>query len=125
MAEILRFESAGGPAMLVEVDTRAIDEDDDIGLVSRQRGGVAVATTRLEDSLQSVEGAAVALLDTVQAVRRHERGMALDEVSLEVSLSLGVAGGVVVAKGSANAQAAVTLTWRRQPNDGSGSEGHS
>jgi hypothetical protein len=125
MAEIVRFQSADGLAMLVEVDVRAVDEDDDVGLVADRRGGVAVAATRLEDSLQSIEGAAVALMGTVQAVRSHEGGLPLDEVALEVSLSLGVAGGVVVAKGSANAHAAVTLTWRRRPNDGSGPEGHS
>jgi hypothetical protein len=41
--------------------------------------------------------------------------MALDEVSMDISLSLGVEGGVIVAKGSARAEASVTLTWRARP----------
>jgi Trypsin-co-occurring domain 1 len=36
----------------------------------------------------------------------------LDEVTLDLALSFGVEGGVVVAKGSAQAEASVTLTWK-------------
>jgi hypothetical protein len=38
--------------------------------------------------------------------------MQLGEASMSLGLSLGVEGGVIVAKGSAKAEASVTLTWR-------------
>jgi hypothetical protein len=66
----------------------------------------------LEDSLASVRGAAVAFMATVQQLRSWQDPMELDGVSMELALSLGVEGGVVVAKGSAKVEASVTLTWR-------------
>jgi hypothetical protein len=59
-----------------------------------------------------VRGSAVALLSVVNDLKSRTDAVALDEVSLDLALSFGVEGGVVVAKGSAKAEAAVTLTWR-------------
>jgi hypothetical protein len=111
--QIVRFRGAGGSEMLVEIDRPAIvDEDLDVGLVVERRSGpVADVTTRLEDSLASVEGASVALMSTVDELRKRDGGLRLSQVALELSLSFGVEGGVVVAKGTASAEATVTLTW--------------
>jgi hypothetical protein len=109
VAQVVRFEGADGSFMLVE-SLRATSGSD-IGLASDD-AGLAKAAVKLEDSLESVRGAAVALLSTVKDVKTQDSGMALDEVSLELGISLGVEGGVVVAKGSAKAETTVTLTWR-------------
>jgi hypothetical protein len=77
----------------------------DIELVAER--GVETAVTRLEDSLGSIRGAAVALMSSVAGMAKRP-----DEVQLEIALSLGIEGGVIVAKGSANASATVTLTWK-------------
>jgi hypothetical protein len=89
--------------MLVEVAQPARS---DVGLVADE-SGVTKAAARLEDSLVSIRGAATALMSTIDTMARRP-----DEVQLELGLSLGFEGGVVVAKGSAKAEAAVTLTWK-------------
>src|SRR3954447_15935728 len=98
--EIVRFRGEDGAAMLVELEAAEMaPKGSDVEVVVQRRDGVAEAATRLEDSLRSVEGAAVALMSTVQSLRQREGGMALNEAALELSLSFGVEGGVVVAKG--------------------------
>jgi len=109
MAQLVRFDGADGSVMLVEVVRSS--PGGDIGLTSDD-AGLAKAAVKLEDSLESVRGAAVALLSAVKDMKAEGAGVALDEVSLELGISLGVEGGVVVAKGSAKAEANVTLTWR-------------
>ena len=110
MAQLVRFEAEDGSFMWVET-TVAERSGAEIGLVADE-SGVAKAATRLEESLGSVKGSAVALLDVVDDLKRRGGGVELSEVSLELALSFGVEGGVVVAKGSAKAEASVTLTWR-------------
>lgn len=103
MAQVVRFEGDDGSYMLVQVT----EERRSVEPTSKGVSGEGVAR-RLEDSLASVRGAATALLATVEGMPKKP-----DEVSLELSLSFEVEGGIVVAKGSAKAEASVTLTWRR------------
>lgn len=112
MNKLVRFEGYDGSYMLVETTLRG--SSGDIGLVA---GGGAIdrAATKLEESFGSVRGAAIALLSTVRELR-GQGDIVLDEVTLDLALSFGVEGGVVVAKGSAQAEAAVTLTWRARPS---------
>lgn len=100
--------------MLVEVDRplRQAARSDVEAVIEPREGKPREAATRLEESLGSVQGAAVALMDTVDALQQRGGSVRLAEVSLDLSLSFGVEGGVVVAKGTASAQAAVRLTWR-------------
>jgi predicted nucleotidyltransferase len=114
MAEILRFSGQDGSFMLVEAarPERATASSDVEIVVEGKADSIAQAATRLESSLASVEGAAVALMDTVEALQKRDGGLGLAEVTLELTLSFGVEGGIVVAKGRADAQAGVTLTWR-------------
>lgn len=95
------------------VETTLPGTDSEIELVAKE-SGESKALTRLEDSLDSIRGAAVALMSTVSELRRRSDAMELAEVSLELGLSFGVEGGVIVAKGSAKAEASVTLTWRKE-----------
>ena len=110
MGEVVQFVGEDGSVMLVETTRQQTGSR--LDLVAGDDGGVAKAVTRLEDSLASVGGAAVALMATVQQLRSRRDAMELGEVSMELALSFGVEGGVVVAKGSARAEASVTLTWR-------------
>ncbi len=118
MGEIVRFDGQDGSFMWVEVvRPRVDDEDSEVGLVVDVGDGVRRATTALEDSLASVRGAAVALMATVSRIDAGEGRLELEEASLELGLSLGVEGGLVVAKGSASAEASVTLTWKARAGD--------
>lgn len=110
MGEVVKFVGEDGSLMLVE--TTRPQTGSRLELVAEKDGGVATAVTRLENSLASVRGAAVAFMATVQQLRSRQDPMELDEVSMQLALSFGVEGGVVVAKGSAKAEASVTLTWR-------------
>ena len=103
MAQRVKFEADDGSFMLVEITER---DGSDVGLVADESGEVK-AMTRLEDSLASLRGAAVALLGSMSGMAKRP-----DEVTLELALSFGVEGGVVVAKGSAKAEASATLTWK-------------
>jgi hypothetical protein len=117
----VQFDGDDGAFMLVDVvDAQAhvAIEDGaslDVELVSDDTG-VRRAAGKLEDSLESVRGAAVALMSTASQIPEGRGGLALDEISLEVGVRLGVEGGVLVAKGSAEAAVLVTLTWRRSTN---------
>lgn len=107
---LVRFEGQDGSSMWVE--TMPAPGGSRLDLVTREGGDGATVVTRLEDSLASVRGAAVAFMATVDELRKRDAPMALDEVSMDLALSLGVEGGVIVAKGSARAEVSVTLTWR-------------
>jgi hypothetical protein len=113
MGELVKFEGEDGLFMWVE--TTRPDSESRLDLVEKTDGGAATAVMRLEDSLASVQGAAVAFMATVGELKGRQAAMDLDEVSLELGLSVGVEGGVIVAKGSAKAEAVVTLTWRAPP----------
>lgn len=114
MAEIARFTSTDGSVMLVEVDDprRLGLEESDVEEVSDGAQGVVTVATRIEDSLSSVGGVATALMTTLDAVQ-SKGGLALDEATLEFGLSFAAEGGVIVAKGKAEAKANIALTWRR------------
>jgi thymidine phosphorylase len=112
MAELVRFEAGDGSFMWVET-TGALEASRLDLVVKREGREGSTAVTRLEDSLASVRGAAVALMATVDELKKRQAPMALNEVSMDLALSLGIEGGVIVAKGSAKAEASVTLTWRR------------
>lgn len=108
---LVRFEGEDGSAMWVE--TMPVPGGSRLDLIAKEAGGDgATVVTRLEDSLASVRGAAVAFMATVDELRKRDAPMTLDEVSMGLALSLGVEGGVIVAKGSAKAEVSVTLTWR-------------
>jgi thymidine phosphorylase len=94
------------------VETTPLNGGSRLDLVAKEDGTAMAAVTKLEDSLASVRGAAVAFLAAVDELRKRQAPMALAEVSMDLALSLGVEGGVIVAKGSARAEASVTLTWR-------------
>lgn len=121
MSEVVKFEGRDGAFMWVEID-RAValdrvvaEERAEIEVVVDPGDGATKATAALEQSLASIRGAAVAMMATVKDIDDRDDRIALDEVSLELGLSFRVEGGVIVTKGSAGAEASVTLTWRARP----------
>jgi hypothetical protein len=118
MGELVRFEGGDAAFMWVELPRRmervqgSVAERGEVEVLVDPGDGVRRATTALENSLESVRGAALALMSSVSQIGAAAGDLALGEVSLELGLSVGVEGGVIVAKGSAEAHAAVTLTWK-------------
>lgn len=110
MSELVRFEGNDGSFMWVEVSS-VHARDSEIELVVDEGDGIKKATTALERSMGSVRGAAAALMATLPEIIDRDDRVELHVVSLEFGLSFGVEGGVIVAKGSARAEATVTLTW--------------
>ena len=102
MVDIVRYDGANGEFMLVE--TRLAPSD--VQLVADESSFTRVST-QLENSLGSIRGASVALLSVLQTMERQP-----EEATIELELAFGVEGGVLVAKGSAHAQATVTLKWK-------------
>lgn len=108
-AHLVRFESVDGAFMWVELTGR--DVTSDIELVAKDSDGHK-AIARLEDSLASVQGAAVALTNAIAGLEHTNGRLSLSEASLELALAFGIEGSAIVAKGSAHAQASVRLTWQ-------------
>jgi hypothetical protein len=103
MKQLVRFEGEDGSFMWVEAE---VPVESDVGLVVDAEDENK-ALTRLEDSMKSLRGAATALLSTIGGMAERP-----NEVTLELGLSFAVEGGVIVAKGSATAEASVSLMWR-------------
>lgn len=116
MPQLVRFEGRDGSFMVVE--TMPVIDESRFEQVGAGEGEPAKAIARLEDALGSVQGAAVAFMATVEELRRRDADMVLDEVSMDVALSFGAEGGVIVAKGSVRAEASVRLTWRAKDDTG-------
>jgi hypothetical protein len=98
------------------------DEEDPAGLVpaaSQPATGPLIAKAD-----ETVQAALDDLTPALTATTKKLRAFAADEVTVEFGLVLGVEGGVIVAKGSAEVHFTVTLTWTRQeqgaPAEGSG-----
>src|SRR5438067_1925271 len=99
MKQLVRFEGEDGSFMWVEVEEPM---GSDVGLVVDATDETK-ALTRLEDSMRSLRGASTALMSAVGDMARRP-----NEVTLELGLSFAVEGGLIVAKGSARAEASVT-----------------
>ena len=108
MKQLVRFEGEDNTSMWVEID---VQEGREIGLVAEE-SREATAVTRLEDSLTSLRGAARALGTAIDGMPQKPT-----EVTLDLAISFGVEGGVIVAKGSARAEASVSLTWKSSPDN--------
>jgi len=104
----------GGGAIVVEVAAGSVP--DELVLASSDPGSVAARARRtLEESLAHVLPAVRALRDSVVAV-------APDEAQVEFSLNIGGETGLVFAKGTAEVNFKVTMTWRR--GEPASSDGH-
>jgi len=67
---------------------------------------------------ETVQAALDDLTPAITATTGRLRKLAADEVTVEFGIVLGVEGGVIVAKGSAEVHFTVTLTWKQPDKDG-------
>jgi hypothetical protein len=66
---------------------------------------------------ETVQAALDDLEPAITATTNKLRAFAADEVTVEFGIVLGVEGGVIVAKGSAEVHFTVTLSWKRADGD--------
>jgi hypothetical protein len=66
---------------------------------------------------ETVQAALDDLKPAIAATTSRLRELAADEVTVEFGLVLGVEGGVVIAKGTAEVHFTVTLSWKRPDDD--------
>jgi hypothetical protein len=67
---------------------------------------------------ETVQAALDELTPAITATTSRLRAFAADEVTVEFGLVLGVEGGVIIAKGSAEVHFTVTLTWKQSDASG-------
>ena len=106
MTYIVEIPVAEGGVLRVEGNL----DDISSGLVPAAR---SAAGPLVSQASQTVESALDDLTPAITATTNRLRALAADEVTVEFGLMLGVEGGVVVAKGSAEVHFTVTLTWKR------------
>jgi hypothetical protein len=105
MDALLRWETDAG-SVVVEVDSH----DPGFRSVSpKQDGEIVDVGERFEGALDKVRAAAVSALRTFR-----DKSLDPDEVSLEFGVKFNATAGAVIAKTSAEAHLAVTLTWSRR-----------
>ncbi|MEU4156480.1 CU044_2847 family protein [Actinoplanes sp. NPDC026670] len=105
MSEVVRFATAEGETLLVEVDDDAFGMD----RISRDRAGVVEAGKRLEEALAAV-------LPAMRSVTTLVRDMSPDEHEIEFGIKLTAEASAMVAKTAAEAHIVVKLRWQRDPD---------
>jgi Trypsin-co-occurring domain 1 len=92
--------------LLVEVDPTDIGGD--LVLATAEPGKVAAKATRtLEDSLDALQPALRSTLNRL-------RSIGPEEIAVEFGLKFGGESGIILAKGTAEVNLTVSMTWRRQ-----------
>jgi Trypsin-co-occurring domain 1 len=103
---VVEMPVAGGGVLRVQ----STEDEMPLGLVPAANPldpGTLVAKTD-----ETVQAALDGLTPAITATTNRLRRLAADEVTVEFGLVLGVEGGVIVAKGSAEVHFTVTLTWK-------------
>lgn len=101
MNELIRFETAQGPALIeVELDSYGVEH------VSRDANGVIESGRRLDEALQAARPAIDAVVHTVQKILP-------DGFEIEFGIKLNAEAGVIVAKTAAEGHFTVRLNWHR------------
>jgi hypothetical protein len=102
MAEVVRFEAAGGVPVFVEV------ESDEYGVEQASRGadGALKATAGLERALGSARA-------TIQSAVAALSGLGFEELELEFGIKLSAEAGAMIAKTAAEGHLTVTARWGR------------
>ena len=105
MAYVIEIPVEDGGRLFAQVT----DDDLPDGLELAARPGEIAAR-----AAESVEDALKQITPAIRSVTRNVRELTADEVTIEFGIIFGVEAGVIVAKGSAEAHFAVTLTWKRR-----------
>lgn len=99
---------ADGSEVLVAVNPKDVSEDLVLAAATDPYQIAARATETLEELLEKIT-------PTVQAVSEWVRARSPDECGVEFGLKLGGEAGVIVAKGTAEVNFMVKLTWKKTP----------
>lgn len=103
-----------GGFVLVEADRADVPSDEGLTLATPEPGkAVATASTTLSESLERIKPVVNAVKDKLEAA-------APDHLTVEFGIKLGGETGVILAKGTAEVNFAITMTWDRagQRSDG-------
>jgi hypothetical protein len=117
MSYLVEMPVDGGGVLRVQ----AAEEDIPAGLepaALRGRSGQVVIKAK-----ESVQAALADIEPAIAATTRQLRALAADELTVEFGLVLGVEGGAVVAKGTAEVHFTVTLTWKKEAQTPTGEDG--
>jgi len=110
MAEVLmEVPLSGGDSVVVEVDRREVPGELVLA-TSKPHQVAARAAETLEQTLDKVKPA-------LHAVSSWARSASPDECCVEFGLKLGGESGVIIAKGTAEVNFVVKLTWRKEGVD--------
>jgi hypothetical protein len=114
MTYVMEMPVEGGGVMRVQL----AEEDVPAGLrmAANDRTGQIV-----ERTTQTVQSALDDVKPAITAATNRLRTLAADEVTVEFGLALGLEGGAIIAKGSAEVHFTVTLTWKH-PEPGAGEQ---
>ena len=99
-----------GDSVVVEVDRREVPGELVLA-TSKPHQVAARAVETLEQTLDKIK-------PTLHAVSRWAQSASPDECGVEFGLKLGGETGVIVAKGTAEVNFVVKLTWRKEGADG-------
>ena len=108
MTDLLEVPLDTGASVLVEVGPSEVPRGDGLVLASNIPGVVGRAAVSLEDALDRLEPVVKAL-----AARLTSAGP--DEMSVEFGIKLGGETGVILAKGTAEVNFKVAMSWHREP----------
>jgi hypothetical protein len=109
VTELVRILFENGESVLAEVDT--VDVPGDAVVLAAPEPGKAIAqmSQSLENGLRSLRPALTGFVDAF-------RDSAPDSVNIEFGLKLGGETGVILAKGTAEVNFKVEVTWTKLPN---------
>jgi hypothetical protein len=97
----------GENRIVVEVDPRDLPQD--LTLATRERGKIVTkAPKTLESALEDIQPGLEAVVNRIRAIANVP-----DEATVEFGLKLGGQTGIVVARGTAEVNFVVKLTWKK------------
>lgn len=108
MSQLVEFPLTGGGTVRVEVD-----DDEGIARAGRADDVVATAQQTLQKALDPIRPLAESVL-----AKLHDLTETPDAISVEFGLKLSAEAGVIVARGTAEANFTVKLEWNRPAGSG-------
>jgi hypothetical protein len=110
MAALVRLEGTEGDVLFEgEFDEAALEE---IGIGDQVGDVIAATNTRLSDLGSTIRRCTAGLYSTFEDIEKRKIGSgALSEATMELGVKVSGEGNIIVAKGTAEANIVVTITW--------------
>lgn len=107
MSVLVKVPVDGGGVVVVEADRADFASDEGLTLAAPEPGkAIATASVTLNESLERIKPVLNAIKDKLEAA-------APDRFTVEFGIKLGGETGVIVAKGTAEVNFKITITWDR------------